>query len=316
MFACSEAAGAGSALYCESTIGLLLFLWYRPLRELDAVRWVLVFTTMLLLLVSSPSQGQDVRRHTMSEELIFQVCASGRVEGSYIAELESIGRVRLNIVCTGTGRAVASIQDQGLGAISYTMNYSEVTERQIRFYSFSLEPYDSLLVGTGNPGLQLHLDKNLLLQGKVEGHFKALNQPFPLKIHSLQTSSAPKIAKAENIVLPAGGFPEGIFETRPGPNHYILGLDLIGGRMRATLHIQDNVTAVVLFDGLEERDYPQISNTSGYSRGGTGRIRLYHIRGRFIDPDNIEFYLITMEHGFQGPFAATRVTRNTVRGWR
>lgn len=274
------------------------------------MRWFSKFGILLVGISGAFSivQAQDrPGSSAFSPQATQEICQNGRAEGTFLVTLDGFSqRLRLTIVCTGTGKILASIHDQILGGMSYSLLYSEVTADEVRFYSFSLEPEDAISISSNNIGMQLRLKRQDLLQGRIRGFMKGVNQLERLNISGDAKVEIPRVSAAPEPV-PATGFPEGSFETIIAGLRHVLVLELIGGTMRATLNLGPNARSLMLFDGLPEARYPVFSNTSGFGRGESPRSRLNHVRGKFLGPDRIEFYLIDMKEGFRGPFIGQRI---------
>lgn len=263
---------------------------------------------VLLLLCCFSLVGQArVGSTSFSPEETREICRDGAAEGTFLVQLESFTqRLRLNIVCAANGKIVASVHDQILGGMSYAMLYSEVTASEVRFYSFSLESEDAITISSNNIGMQLRLKKQDLLQGRIRGFMRGVNQLGRLAISGDTKTEFPRVTGSPEP-LPPGGFPEGSFETTIAGLRHVLILESLGGMVRATLNLGPNARALMLFDGPPENQYPYFANTSGFGRGESPRSRLNHVRGRFLNPDRVEFYLIDMKEGVRGPFIAQRM---------
>lgn len=246
------------------------------------------------------------------------LCALGPSEGSYLAELESIGSVRVNLICAANGASVATLESLETETLMYSMLYSAETESEMQFLSFDPSREVGLYQQRSNLGIRLKLNRSALGNERLEGTFRLSNAPKPLRLAHIRKTSFPTLEKTsfpkldqssirKMSTLDSGFDPEGKFNFVLDGQRGSIEFENIGNVVRILFRLGDTAKALDMLDGLPVTSLPLFVNTAGIGRAERARNALFHIRGQFTDANRIEFYIVDMKQGLRGPLTATRM---------
>jgi hypothetical protein len=265
------------------------------------------------------SLGSAFATEDTTHQVILELCTNGLAEGTYSAKIGAAGQFKIYLICTGTGEMVATMRDGistgGTASNQLTMANNAIDDDILSFVSFGTSARDAKSETANGIDGRLQVSIIALRRGELKGTVRFLRMLSPVAISVSRESAFP------NVLMQAGhgtGVQRatGTFKTLdvPGssaklvPNN--ISLDVIGGIQRATLNFSDpNVgNAFALYNGLKaDSDQSGVFYvTSGVDYGNGPQATTQHIRGRFLNFNEIEFYYISTQVGLVGPIHARR----------
>lgn len=235
------------------------------------------------------------------EEVIRDLCAGEKAEGTYVSEMGSAGKVRVNIVCFAENEIGLNIRSVGSDFLNFTLLHLAIDGDYISFLSYT--PDDDTAKGVPSHGLvrvKLHLPS--LREGLLEGDYRALRIVKPLPLHAKRAAAFPSFFSLAGT----GPAVDGEYRVNAPGLDFSFAIETIGNHQRANLVIEGG-SGFFLAHGLETASANGIFYvSSGVLDDESGRANLLHLRGRALSENELEVYYLDTQKGLLGPFKATR----------
>jgi hypothetical protein len=278
-------------------------------NQKDLLNWfsvlpaVLAFGYFSLWLSPSMAFADEDPAVKVYEEL----CRSGSAEGSYIINVGKAGRFRVSLVCTGpSGLAVGLRGIDPPEAGFFSLVHTAVDDDVISFLTFHIAADDAKTMSSASTDIRLKLDIPSLKTGLLKGTYRTLNSVDPVPVSARREASFPNLLAMTNHSVDYKKSFTGSFNVPYEAAPFVLTMDVLGGIQRININLP-GVSGYVLHNGLPAAGAGDVFYaTSGVDDGTFGRVNLLHIRGRFLNENEVEIYYLDTRSGLLGPFRAKR----------
>lgn len=260
---------------------------------------------LMLIVVAIASAVSARADEETGADVYRSLGASGGAEGHYVVKTSLPRLIHINIICMNHQALAASLRAED-DTVNFSLVHTAVDGDVISFVTFHISPDDAKTMSSSNTDVRLRLDIPSLKQGILKGSFRALNRVDPVSINGTRSGNVfPSLFAGGNNR--AGKPLEGSFAFTSPKFKGVVAIEVIGGLQRVNLNIEEMGAARVLYNGLPAGEAAGVVYaTSGVDDGTSGNIGLLHVRGRLLNPNELELYYLDTKKGLVGPLRATR----------
>ena len=253
-----------------------------------------------------------------ADDVIADLCQSGKAEGEYDADLPTLNRwVRLYILCRGTTGMVATGYVPASGTVQSMVHVVVDDDDTISFLSWDPTSDGATIAAGHTPSPELHASITALKNGVLRGSYQNQSQAREVDILVARNEDPakvpPDILSKKNpnrdFRKVKGRFllehPEQLKQL--GVSIGFITLNIVAGAQVAHLDDGSGLSALLL-SGLPATaaNGDLFAINSGADDGVYGASIINHIRGHMTSDDEIEFWFFNTQLGFRGPYLAKR----------
>jgi hypothetical protein len=252
---------------------------------------------------------------TVAADPMDGFCTS-EVEGTYQGRLNE-DDVRVNLFCVDENRLAATVcpslgKDRGYDIAAVTnLSNAKFDGDNLVLASFGLENSDRRAGSSKSLISYFRVDLAEFRKGHLTGIYMTGNMSAFQRLDAHKTGSFPQLTSALKEPLPAKAI-IGVFKTDMPEDIKAVNLvfDILLGTPVVSLagtysHIVNHFTDGPLWD--ENTGLISIMTAEG-NGGEPDDKKLYYMRGRALDANRIEYYVISPVKGLRGPFHAERIS--------